>query len=168
MKLIIIRGPSGSGKSTIARHLLGIKDWDGFPAITSGWFEADMYFICYKEGLNPLKGFEYKFDARKLGEAHKWCQDGVRAALQWKDQDKIVVSNTSITLNEANIYIKIANEAKVPYEIIRTPQPWSINELAIRNTHNVPYDTLARHIARYVAVPGEVEWTDMEIFKNEQ
>ena len=153
MKLIIIRGPSGSGKSTIAQAL------GGFANVS--WLEADMYFY---------QNNKYSFDARLLGEAHRWCQEGVRRALQIGMEDNpmfsggVIVSNTSTTLSEVNAYIKIAQEQGVPWEVIRTPGPWNIDDLFARNEHNVPRAVLEKQVARYVPVDGEREWDDLSIF----
>jgi adenylate kinase family enzyme len=170
MKLVIIRGPSGSGKSTIAQHLGGIRGVN--------WLEADMFF----RGPDG----SYNFDPRKLGQAHAWCQAMTRKAIEhnqeiltkdqyWKNlhlanpkPEKIrdvIVSNTSTTIAEANAYIEIAKAFAVPFEIIRTPSPWNIIDLFARNEHNVPQEVLVKQIGRYVAVPGETEWTDLTIFK---
>ncbi len=146
-KLTIIRGPSGSGKSTIAKHLGGVAEVN--------WFEADMYMLT-KDG-------EYKWSVDKLLHAHKWCQDMLRKAIQqgWED---VIVSDTSTRLSEAQLYIDLAVELGVEYEVIRTPGPWNIDDLAARNEHNVPRATLEKHVARYVAVQGEREWNDLSIF----
>lgn len=153
MKLIIIRGPSGSGKSTIAQAL------GGFANVS--WLEADMYFC---------QNGKYNFDARRLGEAHRWCQDCVRHTIQIGRDDNpmfsggIIVSNTSTTLAEANVYVKIAQEEGIPYEVIRTPRPWNIDDLFSRNEHNVPRAVLEKQVARYVPVNGEREWSDLSVF----
>ena len=69
--------------------------------------EADKYF--YNEGG------EYIFDASKLGEAHKWCQNEVE--IRMKDNQvnpqyysEIVVSNTSTTEKELQPYIDLAEK----------------------------------------------------------
>jgi cytidylate kinase len=156
MKLIIIRGPSGSGKSTLARHLGGEQGVN--------WFEADMFFN--KDG-------KYLFDPRKLGQAHVWCQTQVIEALMrgkiagpsWPQQT-IIVSNTSTTLAEVNTYVDVARRAMCDHEVIRTSGPWNPDELVVRNEHNVPRQVLEKQIARYVAVEGEREWSDLSIFRS--
>lgn len=157
MKLVIIRGPSGSGKSTIAKALGG--------SMQHNWFEADMFF---------MSNGHYQFNPRELGKAHKWCQNAVYTALDlcihytyagYKTDDLVIVSNTSTTLSEANDYIRIAQEVGVDeLEIIRTPGPWIVDDLLVRNEHNVPREVLEKQLARYTPFDFETEWSDMSIF----
>lgn len=144
-ELIIIRGPSGTGKSTIARHLGGI------PKVN--WFEADMFFE---------RNGHYEFDGTKLGAAHRWCQDNVRANLE--DGTETIVSNTTISVSEINDYIGIAEEVGATIRIIRTPRPWNLDQIRDRNTHNVPAKVLKRQMKRYAAHDDECEWDDLTAF----
>ena len=147
MKLIIIRGPSGSGKSTIARHLGGQRGIN--------WFEADMFFE---------QNGTYQFNPSKLGQAHVWCQTNVIEALYNPTTPLVIVSNTSTTLSEANTYLDIAKRVGAECEIIRTPGPWNIDDLFVRNEHNVPRAVLEKQVARYIPVNGEQGWVDLSIF----
>lgn len=104
-KLIIIRGITGSGKSTLAKKYTDHKH-----------FEADMYF---------LEGGEYKFDVKKLGSAHKWCQEQVQQSLD--EGYDTVVSNTFTRKWEMKPYINMGYE----YEII-------VAEGEYDNIHGVP------------------------------
>lgn len=70
--LTIIRGLPGSGKTTLAQQL-------GQP-----YFEADQFFM-------DATG-NYSFQANRLGEAHAWCLESVKATLE-SGQD-CTVSNT--------------------------------------------------------------------------
>jgi hypothetical protein len=49
-------------------------------------------------------------------------------------------------------------------EIIRSPGPWNIDELFLRNKHNTPREIIERHIKEYVIAEGELEWEDLSIF----
>lgn len=144
-KLFIIRGPSGTGKSTIARHLMG----------NGQFFEADQYF----HGPDG-----YKFDVNKLSQAHVDCQRRVAQAME-DHALTVVVSNTSLSLREAKVYMDLATERHYEIEVIRTPGPWDINLMHKRNKHNVPMKTLEKQLERYAAIEGEGEWTNMEIFQ---
>jgi hypothetical protein len=151
-RLMIIRGPSGSGKSTIAAARLGTRCAFGQRGVT--WFEADMYFE---------RNGHYNFDASLLGQAHNWCQEQVRKALQ-AGHDEVIVSNTCTTSAELQDYLNIAAETGVEVEIVRTPGPWHAETLRERNLHNVPIRSIERMINRYVRHPDESEWTNLNVF----
>lgn len=103
--LYLIRGVPGSGKTTLA-NMLGIPDH----------YEADMYF-------------QSGFDASKLQDAHKWCMNKTRIALEAGHD--VVVSNTFVHKWELIPYHELAakNGATV-VEIIVTGNFSSV--------HNVP------------------------------
>lgn len=116
MELVLIRGLPGSGKSTIARSM----NFDVH-------YEADMFFIN--------KNGDYCYDPRKIGEAHKWCQEGVyQALLKGK---KVVVSNTFIKLFEMKPYFDMAHELGVELDVIQAEGRWS-------NVHDVPEEVVKR------------------------
>jgi energy-coupling factor transporter ATP-binding protein EcfA2 len=91
-ELYILRGLPGSGKSTLAKSLGGTH------------FEADQFFIV--DG-------KYKFDASKIKEAHKWCQDSVNTAMLLNNtallNPVIVVSNTFTQEWEMEPYFDMAD-----------------------------------------------------------
>lgn len=87
--LYLVRGVPGSGKSTLARQL------------TSNVFEADHFF--YDENGN------YNFDAAKLKDAHKDCQDNVKYAME-STISKIAVANTFTQEWEMEHYYKLAEK----------------------------------------------------------
>lgn len=105
--LIILRGVSGSGKSTFAEMLGEGKH---------PHFEADMYH--YDEQGN------YNWSAANMGKAHKWCQNQVEDRMQ-RSFEKIIVSNTSTTEKEINVYIDLAY--KYGYRVI---------SLVVENRHD--------------------------------
>ncbi len=94
--LIILRGLPGSGKSSFANFI-----WE-----SGTIFEADKYFYD-KDG-------NYNFDASKLHQAHKWCQDSVKTAMldnaisKGEYYPEIIVSNTSTTEKELEPYLELA------------------------------------------------------------
>lgn len=85
--LILLRGLPGAGKSTFAKM------------ICNQHVEADMYFM--QDG-------EYKFDATKLKQAHKWCQDKTESWM--KKRYNVVVSNTFTQEWEMDAYYKLAEQ----------------------------------------------------------
>lgn len=78
--LFILRGVPGCGKSTVAKNLC--------PDVIC---EADNFFYTETE--------EYCFDFTKLGQAHDYCRQTCKAAMQ-RGVERIVVSNTSTTEKE--------------------------------------------------------------------
>lgn len=139
-ELIIIRGPSGSGKSTLARKLQKSDAWI---------CEADDYFV----GRNG----EYKFDPSKLGAAHANCQERVQTRMLAGDE-QIIVSNTSMRIQEVKPYLALALQYGYAVKVYRTQGPWDVNLFASRNVHNVPQAVVQRQIARYQPLENEEEY----------
>jgi hypothetical protein len=92
--VILLRSVSGAGKSTLANLL----------ASNEGWVSvcADDYFTD-KNGI-------YNFDATKLGEAHRLCQENF---MYWLNSavDGIIVANTNTKERDFAFYEKAAKEA---------------------------------------------------------
>ena len=84
--LFIIRGLPGAGKTTLANELKGIV------------CEADQFFW--------LDG-EYKYDASKIADAHKFCQDEVKDTMLM-GASTICVSNTFSQRWEMEVYYALA------------------------------------------------------------
>ena len=104
--LILIRGVQGSGKSTLADWILDAHAPSPCTETSTGrttWmhFEADMFFI------NPITG-EYKWEADKIGQAHRWCQMMVDDAMQ--KGLHVVVSNTFVKKEEMQPYLEMAQQ----------------------------------------------------------
>lgn len=116
-KVVILRGISGSGKSTYTKK--------NHP--TALICSADDFFIC-KDGV-------YRFDAKQLGEAHKWCMNRfVHSCMQ--NLPEIVVDNTNTQLWEMSGYVQVAESQGYEVQIVRMETPVSL--CAERNTHGVP------------------------------
>ena len=95
--LTLVRGLPGSGKSTFANYL---------------WNE---YAICEADKFFTDKDGNYKFDATKISEAHKWCREQVE--IRMKDNEvnpqfypEIVVSNTFTQEWEMDEYFNLAEK----------------------------------------------------------
>ena len=131
-RVIIMRGISGSGKSTYTRfHLPGAH-------VCS----ADQFFID-PQGV-------YQFDARKLGEAHRWCYRNFLTALvnEW---DPIVVDNTNTQLFEFYGYVQLAWAYDYKVEVIRMDTP--VEVAAARNLHGVPPAGVKAMQDRFQSIP---------------
>ena len=119
--LILLRGLPGAGKSTFAKM------------ICNQHVEADMYFM--QDG-------EYKFDATKLKQAHKWCQDKTESWMQ--KRYNVVVSNTFTQEWEMDAYYELAK--KYGYQVhslIVENRHGGINQ------HGVPEETLEKMKKRF-------------------
>lgn len=129
--LYIIRGLPGSGKTTFAQRI-----W------SSGIiFEADQYFID-KEG-------NYNFDSTKLGEAHNWCKEQVKNAMEQnkiKNQyyHEIIISNTFTQEWELKPYFDLASEYNYSVVSLITE-----NRHNGKSIHNVPTETMEKMRKRF-------------------
>ena len=129
--LYLVRGIPGSGKSTFAKNAYKM-------AIH---LEADMYFMQDKE---------YKFDASKLHEAHKWCYSSTELLL--RGGFDVIVSNTFTTLKEMKQYLELAETLEdidlVIYEMKKE----------YGSIHSVPEETIAKMKARWYSFPTDTNY----------
>jgi predicted kinase len=130
-KLTILRGISGSGKSTLAR--------EKFPEAKV--FSTDDRFIV--EG-------QYRFNPASLGEAHHENQRLVEYAMQ-QGEPHIVVDNTNTRMWEMLPYARLAVAYGYQIDIVEPTTTWrfDVDELAKRNTHGVPRESIKNMVARY-------------------
>jgi predicted kinase len=131
--LFIMRGLPGSGKSTAAEIL----------ADRGTFFDETSHFVVATADDYFMKDGEYKFDASKLGAAHKACQKKVEKAMIEGDW-KIFVANTSTTEKELNDYYKLAN--KYGYMVVSMIVE---NRHDGKNEHGVPDIALNRMFERF-------------------
>lgn len=129
--LYITRGISGSGKSTLARSL----------SPKENIFSTDDLFL--------IDG-EYKFDPKKLGLYHKINQERVEEAMK-KGMSPIVTDNTNTQSWEIKPYVQLADKYGYKVELKEPNTPWKFDskELAKKNTHGVPEESIKRMIDRY-------------------
>nr|CAB3220770.1 adenylate kinase 9 [Phallusia mammillata] len=131
--LYILRGAPGSGKSTLARQLAGPRG-----CILS----TDDFFV-------QPNGF-YVFNPSSLQQAHLWNQDRARNFLR-KGHSPVIIDNTNMTAWEMTPYV--VEGAKNSYYIqIKEPDTWWKNkagQLAKRNSHGVPKETIKAMLDRY-------------------
>jgi predicted kinase len=121
--LYLVRGIPGSGKSTLAQRLAALNRHVHQCSVVH--YEADQYFM-------DAQG-NYNFDATKLHQAHKWCQDKTREGLT--ANATVIVSNTFTTKKELKPYFDMAKEfGIVPVVYLAQNQ--------FNNVHNVPEDKL--------------------------
>lgn len=128
--LYLVRGLPGSGKSTFARKLK-------YMGVCGRHFEADMYFLDERG--------DYIFDITKIREAHTWCQQSTKQALE--EGSSVAVSNTFVKLWEMDYYISLAKELGVPYTVITVEGDHG-------NIHSVPQEVLTRMKETWEKYPG--------------
>lgn len=133
--LVIVRGIPGSGKSTFAEYCVKKLAEEH---ITATHCESDDYWM--RNGV-------YKFDARFLHMAHKWCFKKVFES--FKNSKIVFVTNTFTTMKELNTYLKEAAQRGLKVTVVRMA-----NEF--QNQHEVPELTLEAMRNRFCDYPGEV------------
>lgn len=123
---VILRGLPGSGKSTVAAKLVNGDDGK----ICS----ADDYF-CFAG--------EYRFKKEDLGKAHDSCFEHFKWLITVKSSP-IVVDNTNTTEKEYKRYVDYAKERGYEVTIQTVETDLTDEELAARNVHSVPVETIRR------------------------
>lgn len=122
--LVLCRGLPGSGKSTKAGVLaeIGYKH-----------FEADMYFE--RDG-------NYQYDSTRIREAHEWCKQSTREALN--RGENVVVSNTFTRVSEMAPYFEMGAGS---LRIIEARGRWN-------NLHGVSTEAVLKMAARWESLPS--------------
>jgi NEDD4-binding protein 2 len=130
--MYLCRGISGSGKSTMAHKLKGDN---------GVVFSTDDFF---------MKNDKYEFDIQKLTANHELNQKRTEEAMR-QGISPIVVDNTNISKYEAKPYVLMAQKYGYRVEVKQVDTPWAFNaeELAKRNTHGVPKETIDGMLARW-------------------
>ena len=126
--MYIMRGLPGSGKSSVAREL------GKGGAILS----TDDFFMI--EG-------EYKYDPSMIGYAHTWNQGRADQAIK-AGVSPIVIDNTNVAGWQAKPYVEraVANGYRVEVKEPTTSWKFNAEELAEKNTHEVPLDVIQQMV----------------------
>jgi predicted kinase len=123
--LIVLRSCSGAGKSTFAEYLeyLCAGNLDSVTCCADDYFEVDG---------------EYKFDFTKLDQAHKWCRDKAKQAMDVETK-MVIIANTNTSRRDYKDYVSYAEKrGYVIRELVLT------NPQRSKNVHNVPADVLVK------------------------
>jgi len=115
-EIVLIRGLPGSGKTEMAKKMVGYVH-----------LEADMF-------LN-VNG-KYIYDPAKVREAHDWCVDSAKGALE--RGKNVVVANTFAKAWELERYTSLG----YPVRIIEATGNWA-------NVHGVPSKAIERMKERW-------------------
>ena len=126
--VVIMRGLPGSGKSSTVDQLVrACEAVDKTVAVCS----ADAFFT--KQG-------KYRFNAKKLGEAHAASFANFKAALQDPGVHHVIVDNTNSKCWEFKHYVDAAQDhgAKVRIVEMQCDSEEQARKLGARNRHSVP------------------------------
>ena len=124
--LLLLRGLPGSGKTTLARSLGGVV------------FAADDYF--YHPG--PA-GWEYRFNASQIREAHRQCLTNTEATLRL-GIPLVIVTNTFTQEWEMAPYLAMAERYGAQCHSVIVE-----NRHGHGNSHGVPAGIVAKMAARF-------------------
>lgn len=124
--LYLIRGVPGSGKSSLAQDMVST-------GMAYDFTEADDFM--YVDG-------QYVFDANKLHYAHQQCKAYVETCL--KHGESIIVSNTSTTEKEVEVYETLARVCGAKFVSIVVE-----NRHGGENIHNVPAEKIQQMKSRF-------------------
>lgn len=137
--MIIMRGAPGCGKSHLAKEIVAATTQDEFH---NHIFSSDDFF--YDQRGN------YRFDVARLGEVHESNKKRVDnyARSGWSP---IIVDNTNIKVWEMATYFEIAVRCAYVVHIVEPNNPWSrsAGQLAMRNSHSVPRESIERMLTNY-------------------
>lgn len=127
--LIVMRGCPGSGKSTKAGSFGGLI------------FSTDDYFV--REGV-------YRFNPGALATAHLWNQNRAMLAMI-EGAETVVIDNTNCQAWEPQVYVRAGIALNYGITIVEPSTPWAFDpeELARKNTHGVPLETIRSMLARW-------------------
>jgi tRNA uridine 5-carbamoylmethylation protein Kti12 len=134
----LFRGLPGAGKTTAAREWLARMGGGVL-------LEADQFFTI--EG-------EYRFDPTRVAEAHTWTQQNLIRALD-RGARHIAVANTFTQSWELDPYLGIIRAYgqraghTIGWKVITVRSHLPLAELAARNVHGVPLETIQRMADRW-------------------
>ncbi|XP_002167368.3 2',3'-cyclic-nucleotide 3'-phosphodiesterase isoform X1 [Hydra vulgaris] len=120
--MYIMRGLPGSGKSTIAKQI-------------SKLFHSNDVVICSADDFRFNKDGVYVFDASKLYETHKKCQN--KAQKYCMAGKTIIIDNTNLSKKDFEPYLSMAEQHHYLTLFVQT-QETDTDVLYSRNVHNVP------------------------------
>ena len=136
-----MRGISGSGKSTLSR-----KRWPKGCRCS-----ADDFFTEVVGG-----GKAYVFDAKRLGEAHRWCMNKFIRAVTHIDPigraPLVIVDNTNLALWEFMGYYQVATAMGYEVTVVRMDTPPEV--AGKRNVHGVPVGKVVDMARRFQHIPS--------------
>lgn len=141
-ELIIMRGIPGSGKSTRAKSIVGsgiIHSTDDLIEAT-GDYEGHFKRMVANDDWSP----HHKMHQTNYNNAKKSLSQGI---------SPVIIDNTNLSPTECRPYVVVALEMGFSDENIKIEDVGtgglSAEQLAQRNTHNVPLESIEKMITKY-------------------
>lgn len=138
--MLILRGLPGSGKNYYIDKYLDDK-YEQTNYFQWVHCSADDYFCA---------GNVYLWSSSLLGAAHTRSQEMAKQACI-KGIELVIINNTNVTFKEMTRYIEIAENYDYEVKIIDLyDSGLTDQQLAERNSHNVPIEVIAHMRAKYI------------------
>lgn len=140
-RVVIMVGLPGSGKSTCTDRIVQQCESEGK---TCAVHSTDSFH--YVDG-------EYHFQPEKLGYYHRCNQQSFYKSVD-NGVQIVVVDNTNITARDRRPYVEYAKSHgyEVEYKVVGDFTDDFVSLCAVRNTHGVPYEAIAR-MAKRIQLP---------------
>lgn len=137
-RMLILSGPAGSGKSTLCQKFVEEAKSQGMNVTVHS---TDNFW---------MKNGKYVFDRQRLGIAHGWNQSQAEKSCL-DEVDVIIIDNTNLTWKEVLPYARLAKDNGYQVEIHIPDNAFYLTaeELAKRNTHGVPLESIRAMVNRW-------------------
>jgi len=152
MEVIIMRGLPGSGKSTWAKRY---RDLAGTRQHVEVLSADDGHLV---EGV-------YRFDPKKVRQAHDDCFRNFVAAIEHEMADTIIVDNTGTAAWELSPYYRFAEINGCNVRIVRMHCDFETS--CRQNIHDVPRETIWRMHQTLLTERLPAHWREEIILPNE-
>ena len=172
--VIILRGVSGSGKSSLAKHFqsLAFAQRVSLPRPPSSSFTVPPLpppttLICSADAFFTHRGV-YRFDSKRLSEAHAHCLSHFLSLLSG-NASHVIVDNTHIERWQYVNYARVAEMRGYAVHVVevRVTDDFELGVCAERNQHGVPLPALMSQRDKWEEEPSATRidpvWSPEEV-----